>query len=338
MKVLVTGATGFIGSHLVNRLVQEGHHVRALARHSSQVDHLHALGCEVVYGDLGNEASLRPAIAGVNAVYHAGAAVGVSHWASIEDITVRGTERMLRLSLEAGIERFVHISSLAVYRTADIPENAIIDENRELEPYPESVGAYCRSKVEAERLVFEYYRHGLPVAVVRPGLIYGPGGNVFWPNIGFQKNNVCIVLGSVDSFLPFTYINNVIDALVQSGSVPEAVGRAYHIVDGNGMTKRQYLRRYMEDLEADMRVVQVPLWMLTSPAMISGLLGRFGIRIPFPSRYALISKYHGLRCDTSRAKSDLGWEPRVSLDGGLERTFDWHNRSRFNMVAPGLPR
>ncbi|MEX0729684.1 MAG: NAD-dependent epimerase/dehydratase family protein [Aquisalimonadaceae bacterium] len=333
MKILVTGATGFIGGHLAIRLLQHGHRVRALVRRDSNaVEHVRGLGCEIAHGDLLDEASLRAAIAGTEVVYHLGAAL-TGTWQHIEAVTVRGTERMLRLSLEAEVDRFVHISSLAVYRMADIPENAIIDESRPLEPDPQRVGFYCRSKVEAERLVFDYHRRGLPVVVVRPGLVYGPRGNVFWPNIGYLKNRICILPGSGDAFLPLTHVDNVVDAILLAGRAAGVVGKAYHIADGNGMTKTQYLRRYLAATGARARVVEMPLPLLSSPAAASELLAGLGFRVPFPNRYALKSKYRGIRCDTSRAQWAMGWKPRVSLDEGLERTFAWYNRSRVGRAV-----
>jgi nucleoside-diphosphate-sugar epimerase len=331
MKILVTGATGFLGGHLTARLVRDGYEVRALARSAARAESIGRI-CEVAFGDLRDESSLKRAVQGVDAVFHAGAALSGS-WADYEDVTIRGTERLLKTSLEAGVERFVHISTLAVYRTTGIPENATIDETREIEPHPERVGPYCRSKVEAERLAFDYCGRGLPVVVIRPGLIYGPGGKVFWPNIGYMAMRLCVVIGNGHAFLPLTYVENTVDALLRALNVKHAVGRAYHITDGFGLTKDRYLHHYMEATGVRLRIVHIPLWLLSVPAFASGFSGRFGITLPIPNRYALMSKFRGLRCDTGRARWELGWEPKVSTAEGLERTFAWLSRSDWPAPA-----
>lgn len=337
MKVLVTGATGFIGSYLAARLVQHGCHVRALVRPDGRAEHVRSLGCEPVRGDLRNEASLRSAVRGVNRVYHLGAAVG-GCWEQYRAVTVEGTRRLLRLSLRAGVDRFIHVSSLAVYRMGDIPENAVIDESRQLEPSPERVGFYCRSKVEAERLVAGFQQRGLPIVVVRPGLVYGPRGNTFWPNVGFRRGAVCFVPGNLHAFVPFTHVENVVDALVLAGTVTAAVGGAYHIVDGNGLTRAEYLRRYSAATECRFRVMRVPLAALAGAMALARPLRRGKGRVPLPGLYALKSKFRGVRCDTAQAQWVLGWKPGVSLDAGLERTFAWQRDARGGqMIArPGV--
>jgi nucleoside-diphosphate-sugar epimerase len=179
-KILVTGGTGFLGSHLVTRLVQEGHEVRVLARKMSRLDHLPKKGIQVVFGDLRDAESLCRAMQGIEVVYHAAAAMGGS-WEDFEDGTIRGTERLLEVSLAAGVKRFVHISSLSVYEAAGYKRNSVIHESSPYPKDPLKIGPYTYSKVESERLAFEYYKKGLPVTVLRPGLIYGPRGKILYP-------------------------------------------------------------------------------------------------------------------------------------------------------------
>lgn len=329
MKVLVTGATGFLGSHLVPKLVQQGDQVRILARNSTKIDHLRSQGVEIVYGDLKDRDSLKRAVEGVEIVYHLGAAMGGA-WQDYEEITVRGTERMLELSLNSGVKRFVHISSLAVYQVYGLQRNAVVDEQCPCDQTPEKVGFYSRSKVEAEKLVFRYYEKGLPVTVVRPGLIYGPRGKVLFPHIGqFLKNKIFLLIGKGNNLLPFTYVENTVEAIRLAGINDTAVGQIYHIVDDGEITQREYLNRYMVETHSKFPTLPVPFSLFIIAASLVDNLKSFGfLKTSTFSKYGVVSKYKSLRFDSSKAKRELNWSPDISLEEGLKKTFYWYNSSR----------
>ncbi len=326
MKVLVTGATGFLGGHLIAKLVQQGDEVRALARKTSKLDHLLQHQVEVVHGDLKDGASLKHAVKGVDIVYHLGAATsGV--WEDYQEGTVKGTERMLELALEAGVKRFVHISSLAVYQVYGLEKNTVVNEAFPYETTPERVGPYTYSKVEAEKLVFQFYKRGLPIVVVRPGIIYGPRGKIFFPHIGrLLRSGLFIMIGKGDYLLPLTYVDNTVDAILLAGTGEEAIGKAYNIVDDGEITQREYLGKYMQATHAELFTLPIPFSLLLFSATLATRLRSLGLfrRTHLPSKYSLVSKWHSLRFDTTDAKQQLNWQPKVSLEEGLRRTFEWY--------------
>ncbi|MBE9069915.1 NAD-dependent epimerase/dehydratase family protein [Leptolyngbya cf. ectocarpi LEGE 11479] len=331
MKVLVTGATGFLGGHLVAKLMQAGDQVRILARPTAKVESLQQQDVEIVYGDLSDQTSLKTAVDGVDVVYHLGAAMGGS-WANYEDITVRGTQRMLEVSLAAGVQRFVHISSLAVYQVYGLKRNAIIDETRPCDPTPEKVGSYCRSKVEAEKIVLQYYGKGLPVTIIRPGLIYGPRGRVMFPHIGqFLKNKIFLLIGQGTNLLPFTYVENTVEAIRLAGVSETAVGQIYQVVDDSEITQREYLNKFMAATRSQFPTLPIPFFLFIVAAFLVDRLKTVGLlKSSTFSQYGVISKYKSLRFDSSKAKKELNWAPHIGIEEGLSKTFAWYNKAQAN--------
>ena len=124
------------------------------------------------------------------------------------------------------MKRFVHISSITVYRTWDHGREALIDETSPWDPYPERLGPYAHSKIEAEKRALRYLRQGLPVVLIRPGIIYGPGGRVMHPNVGyFVTNKLFLLVGRGDNLLPLTYVDNTVDGIWLAHSSGKAVGQ-----------------------------------------------------------------------------------------------------------------
>jgi 2-alkyl-3-oxoalkanoate reductase len=265
---------------------------------------------------------------GADMVYHLGAATSGS-WDEYRLSTIEATERIMRQALEARVRRFLHVSSLAVYHTFSLKDGDSVDENSPLEPHPERVGPHCHSKVEAEKIALEYLGKGLPVTIVRPGLIYGPGGRLMFPYVGyFLHRKLFFMVGSGDNILPFTYVENTVDGLLLAAASDEAQGGAYNLVDSSDITQKEYLNRYRDATGTRFWVASVPFSVLLRATALGGPLSRLrgaehGYR---PSRYSLISKWKSLRFETLRARTELGWMPRVSLLEGLNRTFQWYHR------------
>ena len=168
MKVLVTGASGFLGSRLVEVLVEKQYTVKALVRQQSNRQHLDKLPVEVVVGDLGDKSSLEGVLDGVDAVIHAGATT----FGTFEEQkrgTIEGTSYMLDLAEKAGVKKFIHISSLTVYDINNVPRNALINESYPIEPNPERVGPYAFTKTESEKRVHAFMeKSAMPITNVRP--------------------------------------------------------------------------------------------------------------------------------------------------------------------------
>src|SRR3990170_313861 len=187
MKALVTGATGFIGGHIVDSLLAAGHQVRGLARNTEKAARLRDLGVEATMGDLTDIASLRAAARGVDTVFHAAAKVtDWGPWPEFEAATVLGTEQALQAAVDAGVRRFLHVSTVGVY-----DDRALVSAGgRAGEDTPLTTGAdgswgfYAKSKMLAEKAAFRYHNEGkLIVSAIRPAWVYGPRDESIFPRL-----------------------------------------------------------------------------------------------------------------------------------------------------------
>jgi nucleoside-diphosphate-sugar epimerase len=169
VRNLVTGASGFLGSHLLEALLSRGENVRVLIRPTSKKDQLKSLGAELVYGDLNDIQSLKQAMHSIERVYHCAAfATDWGTWEMARCANVTGVSNLLQAALEADISKFIHVSTTDVYGHPDYSAN-------EDAPYCMRGWPYGDTKIESERLVWMYHRqHGLPITIVRPVSIYGP--------------------------------------------------------------------------------------------------------------------------------------------------------------------
>jgi nucleoside-diphosphate-sugar epimerase len=318
---LVTGGSGFLGSHLVEALVAGGEKVRVLVRPTSQVDHLQELGVELVQGDLVDIQSLKAATRGVECVYHCAAlAADWGPWEAFRAANVTGVRNLLEAALAADVSKFVHVSTTDVYGHPDAP----VDETA---PYRLRGWPYGDTKIEGERLVWAYHRErGLPVTVVRPVNVYGPRSASFVTDlVDLFKEGSMIHIGDGRNPAGLTYVTNVVDVIRCAGDSEKSVGRAYNASDGSRVTWRQYVDRLAE-------IVGVPSPRIVVPHRLAYFIGWGMERVygalriqsrPLLTRMAaeLFSTDQGFSIE--RARRELGYEPRVDFDEGMRRVEAW---------------
>jgi 2-alkyl-3-oxoalkanoate reductase len=325
MKVLVTGGTGFLGWHLVHRLVDSGDFVRVLVRPSSTkdargdiVDGIRATGSEVVIGDLKDEPSLRRAVESVEAICHCAAHMQTrSPWSKFEEVTIRGTERLLQAALQERVSRFLHVSSIGV---CGVDGRETVTEESPIDHSPGSRGHYTRSKIESEKLVWRYYRkHNLPITVIRPGILYGPGRPPFVARFSLPIGpKLRIAVGRPQQRLPLAFVENVAEGIHLALHCNRAIGKAYNLVD-EPVFQKEYLA-LLRRVDPN-KVCTI----LLSPALFYPVLSLFeqfcrwmGINPPV-SRHQLKRALASILYDTSRAREELGWFPRVGVVEGLTK-------------------
>jgi len=321
-RVLITGASGFLGTHLTRRLVQEGYPVRALVRKLSSFEQLRNLGVEIFFGDIRDESSLRSATRGAEMIIHAAAATSGSVEASMET-TVNGTLNVLKIAQEEAIRKVVYISTLSVYDYTRLPANHLVREEDALEPDPQNRGAYTYSKLEAEKIVQRFMREtSLPIVILRPGTIHGPGGPALTPMIGYAlSKGLVLAIGSKRFELPLVYIDNLLDAIIFSLCSENAAGRIYNIVDEETIPKHAYIQRYLHKTNGRGHAVYLPYCLVYGMTLGLEMLSRVSHKDPFLTRYRLSASCRNFRFDVSKAKHDLGWFSRIPLQEGLENTF-----------------
>jgi nucleoside-diphosphate-sugar epimerase len=327
-KILVTGGTGFLGKRIVEVLVEKGYPVRVLARKLSKTEALKEMGVEIFFGDVADQASLKDAFEGVDVVIHAAAGTSGSKKDS-ESGTIHGTQNVLRLCRESGIKKLIYISSCSVYGVADYKTGQVATEESPRERFPEKRGNYSASKQKAEELVMETMKSAsFPVVILRPGTIYGPGGEIYTPMMGFSlKKKAFVVIGMGAFELPFVYIDNLIDAIIQSIQQPEANNQIFNVVDTEKVTKKQYIEKVVKKVYHGSPVIYFPYSVLYSITWLQeGLCGLLK-KAPFLTRYRLVSSQRNIRYDNSRITDRLHWSPRVSFNEAAAKIID-HERTK----------
>lgn len=319
-SILITGATGFVGSALVKRLLQEGKTVRILARRvpaalrdDPQID--------VVTGDLGEPRIVEHAVSGVRYVYHLGAAMKGGP-KEFEAGTTWGTRNVIDACIKHAVERLVYVSSLSVLDHAGRDPSRKLTEDSALEPHPERRGAYTQTKLNAEQAVLGAIRtRGLRAVIVRPGQIFGPGAENVVPNATVRIGGYWVAVGPGSQTLPLVYLDDVVDALLLAQSRQGVEGRVLNVVDPGTITHAEYLTWRERGRAPKPRTVRVPRVVFLAIAACIELLGMLLRRKVPLTRYRVQSLRPLANFDLAAATSSLGWAPRVGLSEGMRRTF-----------------
>lgn len=320
VDALVTGASGFLGRKLVAALRARGERVRVLVRRSSAALEQMA-GLQVVVGDLGDPRIVEHAVAGARVVYHVGAAMrGTPR--DFDAGTLWGTRNILAACETHHTQRLVYVSSLSVLDHAGRDPAVPVSEGSAYEPHPAGRGAYTQTKLTAERMVREAIdERGLPAVIVRPGQIVGPGAERVTPNGTLAIAGRWIAVGRRHQTLPLVYLDDVVDALLLAADSPTAVGGLFHVVDPAVVTQGEYLDLVQRKLGPELRLTRLPTSVFMGLAMAIELLGKLARREVPLTRYRVRSLRPLANFDDTKARTMLGWQPRIGLRRGLDRMF-----------------
>jgi nucleoside-diphosphate-sugar epimerase len=325
---LVTGATGLLGSHIVEKLHEQGQPVRALVREGSDTRVLDAWGVEKAVGDVTDPASLAEACKGVHTVYHSAAAVG--DWGNWEKyfvpVTIEGTRNMLAAATNAGVKRFLHVSSISAYGHPN-GEGMVVDETAPLGQHLHRWSYYSRAKVEAEKLAWAAHERGeLAVTVVKPSWLYGPRDRASMPRIirailaGKGK-----IIGDGSNRLNLTYAGNEAEGCILAATSDQAIGQSYNLSCDGVITQAEYFNKIAECLNAPPITRHVPYWLAYQGAFWMEVFGHALNRKKPP----LVTRYSvwliGRKCffTEEKARRELGWKATVGYDEGIQRSVRW---------------
>lgn len=345
--VLITGGTGFIGGRLAERLaLEEGASVRALVRNWASAVWVSRVRAALVQGDVTDADSVAEAMNGCSVVFHC--ASGGESRDEYLATNVGGTRNVLDAALTTGVERVVHISSIAVHGPS--PPNGANEDA----PFVPTGKAYGDSKIEAEQLVWQYWReHELPVTVVRPTFVWGPRSGLFTSRpLRAMKSRAFALIDAGSGSCNAVYVDNLVDAILLAGLRPEAVGEAFIVTDGLDVTWSDFFghyarllgvdlssfpslrsrsplvrfgaraREFLEGLLVALSPNPAPLWrraIRRSARIARDLLVQRGT--PTPWDLAKYARRGAL--DTSKAGRMLGYSPRYSLEDGMRDTLVW---------------
>ena len=318
--VLVTGATGFVGRHLVRQLVEAGADVRALVRPTSQVAPILGPGVDICEVDVTDPISLRRAVKGVDVVYHlAGLMYDWGRWEPFHRVNVQGTRHVCEAAARAGVRRLVFTSSIAATGLEDCP--LLKDESH---PYTTSRHPYSRSKVLAEKTVHEF-SDCMETVILRPVYVYGPAefNTGVYTIARLLRRGFRILPGNGQNWHHRIYVEDLAEALVQVGAHDRAAGKTYLV--GGPLTTAAEFWQALAKAMGTRPIVFVPKavgWALAC-VLEAGYRAIGRQRAPLLSFFRLGVMTNSNGCDISRIERDIGFRPTTPPEAGLRDAVDW---------------
>lgn len=334
-RVLVTGATGFVGKVLVRKLLREGYQVRAYVRPLSDSRWLENSDVEIVYGDVRELEPLRRAMQGVESIFHLAAGVRGSRQFACSSCTT-GTENIAILARESGIKRIIYISSMAIHDFLAMKEGERLHENSPLEPHPELRSTYAQAKRESEDVAISHIRDNEPSwTVVRPSLIFGPGWNPI-SGIGVRVGGQVFSLGSRRKQLRLIHVDDACEALLAILRSPESAGKILNLSHPDTITTGECARLLLRKNDERLRIFYIPGSLLMAVGTIAELALKT-FRLPlFLNRRRVAYLVRGNPVDSSALEALGIWQPSASLRQQLEQAVFADQPIRFAGLTPEM--
>ncbi len=326
MTVLVTGATGFLGTALVTELVKRGEEVRVLARDEQKAWQQFGEAVTIITGEITDATEVERAVDGASIIYHL---VGRLYHPSVptelyRQTHVEGTRILLAACKgQSQLKRIVHCSTTGVHGATGTTPAA---EDAPFAP----TNPYEATKLEAELLALQAYKEdGLPVSVARPGLVYGPGDLHLLGFFASIKKGLFRVIDGGKALLHPIYIDDMTAAFLLCAEKPDALGRSYNIAGERPVTIRELAEAIARAQGKTLPGGSIPLWLANLASDIFAIMpGMQGERAPLTrSRVAFLT--HSRVYDISRARSELGFAPAVDLEEGMKRTAAWYRKHGY---------
>lgn len=320
MRALVTGAAGFTGGHLARGLLARGVHVRALVRETGRVAALEAAGAELVVGDLTDRRAMAAALTGVDVVYNIAAVyreagVRASVYRAVNALAPRN---LVEEAAAANVARVVHCSTVGVHGDVDHPP---ADEDAPLLPGD----VYQQTKLEGEQLARETgLRVGVDVVIARPSGIYGPGDRRLLKLFRGVARRRFPMLGTGRIYYHLTYIDDLVNGLRLCGEHAAAAGRTFILAGGEVTTLNELVGRIAAAAGVAPPRLHLPVWPFwLAGAACEAVCVPLGIEPPlYRRRVDFYTKSRAF--DITRARRELGYDPRIGVDEGIARTLGWY--------------
>lgn len=318
MKALVTGGTGFIGSHLVEALVRRGWEVAALARSSGKAELLAGLGARPVRGDLRRASDLESAVQRQAVVFHVAGLVKARNEAEFLEVNRDGTRRLIETAARAGARRFVLVSSLAAAGPSRAGQRRADDEP------PAPVTAYGRSKLAAERAVDSV---DLPATIVRPPMVYGPRDVEVLKVFRMASRGMALVFGDGLQELSAVHVDDLVEALISVATSDAASGRTYCACHPEIFTSGEFVRAVGRAVGREVRPFGLPPGLARVVLRVTGaaaaLAGRATVLNRDKANEFLARAWTGNPEPLAR---ETGWKARLDLEAGLAATAEWYRK------------
>jgi nucleoside-diphosphate-sugar epimerase len=331
--ILITGSNGFIGSTVVETLLQLGFsNLRCFVRPSGNLNRLRTIlkSCpnvqvELLKGNLLSKEDCARAAKDAAVIYHLAAGIEKTFPGSFMNSVVT-TRNLLDAAVEFGaVKRFVNVSSFAIYSNWNMRSGELLDESCELESKPvERAEAYTFAKLKQDELVMEYGRkRAVPYVILRPGAVYGPGSRQITSRVGIDTFGVFFHLGGANQ-LPLTYVDNCAHAIVLAGIKPQVEGEIFNIVDDDLPSSRKFLRMYKKHGK-NIKSVYFPYWLFYAFCWAWERYSRYseGQLAPVFNRRRCATYWKGNKYTNAKLKAHLGWRPVVPFAEASRRYFEY---------------
>ncbi len=324
MKVLLTGATGFLGSHVAERLHREGHEIRALVRKTSKTDLLEQLGAELCVASLEKGEGLEEAVEGIDAVVHGAAIVKAKRPEDFIRVNAGGTRNLIEAvkAHAPDVKRFVYVSSLAAHGFKK--ENGPLPYDAE----PNPVTHYGRSKLEGEGYVLAA-KDEIPVTILRPPAIYGPRDSEMIAFFQIVSRRMVAFLGDSSRRTSLIYATDCADAIYRALTLEHPSGRVYFVEDGRAYSQREFVSIVEDALDKKAIVkIPVPIGVVRAVAAGSELYGKITDQAVMLTRDKVNElDAEQLCCPADPIREELGWTPEIQFEEGARRSIAWYREN-----------
>lgn len=327
MKILITGAAGFLGRYLVDLFTQEDHELITIVRRTSNRKHLEEKQVKLIEGDLHDPKVIETAARGVDVIVHAAAALRGS-WDDFHAVNVLATEHLLEQAAINKVKRFVFISSVIVYdHSSAVPATRFSEDM----PYEQTEQTYyCKTKIQAEELVKQFHeKQELATVILRPAAIFGKHGPLFLSRLGFAAGaQRYLIIGDGKLPLPLSHVESIADAVKLAIDKDKAIGQIYNVVEDETLTQNEFfneVRRYVFPKFRALRVPHSVMRFLSQAA--DRVLGLAGMTSPLPLSYMRLCAVPFFYSN-EKIKKELGWQPCADLRQSVRDMMLWHKQSR----------
>ena len=323
MKVLITGATGLLGGHLIKELKQRGEQIRALVLPVENADKLVEQGVEVVRGDVTDADTLAPAVTDIDLVFHLAGMMGV--WRPLADyrlVNVTGSENLYKAAQVAGVRRFVHTSSHTVY---GLGYGRFLTENDPLRPDPDP---YSITKAEGDRLMRRLIVNSkVETVILRPGTFFGPGDRLHFGRMAQKvKDGKGLIIGRGDNALPFCYVSDVVQGFLLAAYHEHAPGNVYNITNDHPLTQQEMFNAIADAVGGKRPALHLPYLPIYYGSIVAEkVVARVTRTKPVVTQLGAMMFGSDNRHSIEKARRELGFEPKVDLLDGIKLAAEWFN-------------
>ena len=323
MKVLITGATGLLGGHLIKELQQRGEEIRTLVLPVENADKLVEQGVEVVRGDVTDASTLTSAVQDVELVFHLAGMMGV--WRPLADyrlVNVTGSENLYKAAQAAGVRRYVHTSSHTVY---GLGHGRFLTENDPLRPDPDP---YSVTKAEGDRLMRRLMLNSkVETVILRPGTFFGPGDRLHFGRMAQKvKDGKGLILGRGNNALPFCYVTDVVQGFLLAAYHENAPGNVYNITNDHPLTQQEMFNAIADAVGSKRPTLHLPYLPIYYGSIVAEkVVARVTRTKPIVTQLGAMMFGSDNRHSIEKARRELGFEPKVSLLEGIKLAAEWFN-------------